>query len=261
MSMPGGLGATGKGKDRAVAAEPGDDLRGVIFDLDGVLVESEHLWEENWTRHAAAHDYAWLPNDTATVQGMSVPEWSGYMAQRIGRGEPPAIAEAVIDGMIGALHGGRVALLPGAAAMVAAAAARVPVAVASSAPRRLIAAVLEATELLPYFSAFVSSEEAARGKPSPDVYEEAARRIGVPPASCAGVEDSSNGIRAAAAAGMTVIAIPNPTYPPHPDALALCAKIAASPDEARRALEAWLPEPASDGAGDGAAVNPRSSGR
>jgi HAD superfamily hydrolase (TIGR01509 family) len=226
-----------------MTADSEDHFGGVVFDLDGVLVESEHLWEENWSRHAATHDYVWLETDTATVQGMSVPEWSGYMAERIGRGRPEEIAEAVIDGMIGALHGGRVDLLPGAPEMVAAAADRVPIAVASSAPRRLIAAVLEATGLHPQFSAFVSSEEVPRGKPSPDVYLEAARRIGVPPTSCAAVEDSSNGIRAAAAAAMTVIAIPNPVYPPRPDALALCAKIAGSPDEVRRFLTERLPEP------------------
>jgi HAD superfamily hydrolase (TIGR01509 family) len=228
-----------------MAADPGNHFDGVVFDLDGVLVESEHLWEENWTQHAAANDYTWLATDTATVQGMSVPEWSGYMAERIGRGRPEEIAEAVIDGMIGALHGGRVDLLPGAPQMVAVAADRVPIAVASSAPRRLIAAVLEATGLAPHFSAFVSSEEVPRGKPSPDVYLEAARQISVPAASCAAVEDSSNGIRAAVAAGMTVIAIPNSVYPPRPDALALCAKIAPSPEEVRRFLIERLPEPKS----------------
>lgn len=226
-------------------------LAGVVFDLDGVLVESEHLWEENWTAHAASQEYVWLPEDTATVQGMSVPEWSGYMARRIGRGSPEAIAEAVIDGMIGALDGGRVALLPGAAEMVAAAAERVPIAVASSAPRRLIAAVLAATGLSAHFTAFVSSEETPRGKPSPDVYLDAARRIGVPAVACAAVEDSSNGIRAAAAAGMTVAAIPNPVYPPAPDALALCAMIAASPDEVRRFLIERLPAPAMSEHGTG----------
>jgi HAD superfamily hydrolase (TIGR01509 family) len=224
-------------------ADSADRFGGVVFDLDGVLVESEHLWEENWTQHAAANDYVWLATDTATVQGMSVPEWSRYMVERIGRGQPEEIAEAVIDGMIGALHGGRVDLLPGAPEMVAAAAGRVPVAVASSAPRRLIDAVLEATGLHPRFSAFVSSEEVPRGKPSPDVYLEAARRIGVPPQLCAAVEDSSNGIRAAAAAGMTVIALPNPVYQPKADALALCAKITASPDEVRSFLLERLPEP------------------
>jgi HAD superfamily hydrolase (TIGR01509 family) len=247
-----------------MTTDSGDRFGGVVFDLDGVLVESEHLWEENWTRHAATHDYVWLESDTATVQGMSVPEWSGYMAERIGRGRPEEIAEAVIDGMIGALHGGRVDLLPGAPEMVAAAADRVPIAVASSAPRRLIAAVLEATGLHRHFSAFVSSEEVPRGKPSPDVYLEAARRIDVLPTSCAAVEDSSNGIRAAAAAAMTVIAIPNPVYPPRSDALALCAKIAATPNEVSRFLIERLPgkktvvEPAPSGVSPAAV---RSSGR
>lgn len=213
----------------------------VVFDLDGVLVESEHLWEENWTRHSAASGYDWLATDTATVQGMSVPEWAGYMAERIGRGAPVEIATSVIDGMIAALHGGRVELLPGSWEMVTAAADRAPIAVASSAPLRLIEAVLDVVGLRSRFAACVSSEEVPRGKPSPDVYLEAARRIGIAPRACAAVEDSSNGLRAAAAAGMTVIAIPNPVYPPKPDALALCAKIATSPDDVRRYLVERLP--------------------
>jgi len=231
-----------------------DRIAAVVFDLDGVLVESEHLWEENWRAFAASRGATWEAADTARLQGMSVPEWSADLAGRTGDGDPAAVAEAVIDGMVRALGDGRIALLPGAAAMVGAAAERVPIAVASSAPRRLIAAVLEATGLAPRFAAFVSSEEVARGKPSPDVYQEAARRLGVDPARCIGVEDSSNGIRAAAAAGMEVVAIPNPTYPPRPDALARCAKIAPSPDEVRRYLVERLPAPAAAGPAGGAAL-------
>ncbi|HEU5431819.1 MAG TPA: HAD-IA family hydrolase, partial [Thermomicrobiales bacterium] len=197
---------------------------------------------ESWTAQAAAAGYAWRHDDTAACQGMSVPEWSRYMAARLG-GDPAVIADAVVDRMIAALEAGRIELLRGAAPMALAAAARAPIAVASSAPKRLIEAVLTATGLRPAFTAVVSSEEVARGKPSPDVYAEAARRIDRDPARCAAVEDSSNGIRAAAAAGMMVVAIPNPVYPPRPDALALCAKIAASADEARRFLLARLPEP------------------
>ncbi|MFM9106615.1 MAG: HAD family hydrolase [Chloroflexota bacterium] len=217
-------------------------LAGTVFDMDGVLVESEHLWEENWHAVAAAHGYAWRPEDTLTCQGMSVPEWSGYLAARISRDDPVNVANEVIDRMIAALHAGHIEMLPGSDEMVQAAAARGPVAVASSAPRRLIGAVLEATGLMPHFSAWVSSEEVARGKPSPDVYEEAARRLGLDPRACAGVEDSSNGIRAAAA-GLTVIGLPNPTYPPKPDAIALCSAIAASPAEARALLIERLGDP------------------
>ncbi len=222
---------------------------GVAFDLDGVLVESEHLWEENWAAYAAGRGRPWLPEHTARLQGMSVPEWAAALAEHTDDPDAVAVAEAVIDGMIAALRDGRIELLPGSAEMVRAASARVPIAVASSAPRRLIEAVLATHGLRDRFRAVVSSEEVPRGKPSPDVYEEAARRLGVEPKRCLAVEDSSNGIRAAAAAGMTVIGLPNPTYPPKPDAIALCAKIAASTDEVRRELEERLPAPAPATAG------------
>ncbi|MFM8594696.1 MAG: HAD family hydrolase [Chloroflexota bacterium] len=224
-------------------AEGTEYYAGVVFDMDGVLVESEHLWEENWVAFAADHGYAWHAEDTARCQGMSVPEWASYLGGKAGVDDWVGVADAVIAGMIGHLHAGNIVLMPGSEAMVRETAERVPIAVASSAPRRLIEAVLNETGLMPVFSAFVSSEEVPRGKPSPDVYEEAARRLGVDPTRCAGVEDSSNGLRAAAAAGMTVIAIPNPVYPPKPDALVLAARVAASPDDARRILQERLPKP------------------
>ncbi len=220
-------------------------IHGVVFDLDGVLAESEHLWEENWSVYATGAGYTWQTGDTEHVQGMSVPEWSGYLAERVNQSpaDAPDVAERVIDGMIAALHGGRVELLLGAREMVEAVSARVPIAVASSAPRRLIEAVLSSTGLIGHFTAIVSSEEVPRGKPSPDVYQEAARRLGVGPADCVGVEDSSNGIRAAAAAGLRVIAIPNPTYPPKPDALERCALVVGTPAEASAGILVWLDEP------------------
>ncbi|MEZ4562450.1 MAG: HAD family phosphatase [Thermomicrobiales bacterium] len=215
----------------------------VIFDMDGVLVESEHLWEENWVRYSGMHGYTWLASDTAMVQGMSVPEWARYLVGRIGSDDPDHIMEDIVANMIASLHNGRVELLPGSYEMVTTAAARVPVAVASSASFRFIEAVLEATGLRPSFSAVVSSEQVPGGKPAPDVYEEAARRIGVDPRRAIAIEDSSNGLRAAAAAGMHVIALPNQTYPPRPDALALCAKIATSADDVRGYLVEHLPPP------------------
>ena len=103
--------------------------------------------------------------------------------------------------------------------------------VASSSNRPLIEVVLERAGIAEHFAAVVSSEEVARGKPAPDVYLEAARRLGVAPARCAAVEDSSNGIRAAHAAGMRVIALPNAHYPPAADALALADAVVGSPAE------------------------------
>lgn len=213
----------------------------VVFDLDGVLVESEHLWEENWAAYAAAHGVEWTAEDTSTVQGMSAPEWAAYLARRSGTPETPEQVEhAVVDGMIASIEGGEAPLLDGADAMVREVSARVPVALASSAARRVIDAVLATHGLTGEFTATVSSAEVPRGKPSPDVYAEAASRLGVAGANCLGVEDSSNGIRAAAAAELTVIALPNPTYPPKPDALALAAEVATDNHDVRDKLLAYL---------------------
>lgn len=216
-------------------------LAAVVFDLDGVLVDSEHLWEENWAAYAAERGVEWTPADTATVQGMSAPEWAAYLGERSRSGDTvEQVEHAVVDGMIAAVHAGRAPLLPAADAMVREVAARVPVALASSATRRVIDAVLSTHELTDEFTATVSSAEVSRGKPSPDVYLEAARRLGRTGEECLAVEDSSNGIRAAAAGGLTVVALPNRTYPPKPDALELAATVAADNDDARRTLLAYL---------------------
>lgn len=216
----------------------------VVFDLDGVLIESEHLWEEMWIRYAERHGGAWTAADTAHVQGMSAPEWSAYLAERADGGETAEVCErAVVDDMVSALEDGRMEPYTGAAEMVRDVAGRVPIALATSAPRRLIDAVLARHDLAGAFGATVSSAEVERGKPDPGVYLEAARRLGVAGEACVGVEDSSNGIRAAHAAGMAVVAIPNPTYPPKPDAVALASRVADGVDGARRDILALL-EPA-----------------
>jgi HAD superfamily hydrolase (TIGR01509 family) len=216
-------------------------LEAVVFDLDGVLVDSEHLWEENWVAYAARHQVEWTAGDTASVQGMSAPEWAAYLARRCGVPEQAEEVErAVVDGMIAAVEAGEAPLLPGAGEMVREVSARVPVALASSAARRVIDAVLDKHQLTAEFTATVSSAEVARGKPSPDVYLEAAARLGRAGEDCLGVEDSGNGIRAAAAAGLTVVALPNPTYPPKPEALALASAVAEDNHDVRRKLLAYL---------------------
>lgn len=213
----------------------------VVFDLDGVLVESEHLWEENWIAYAARHGAEWTAEDTATVQGMSAPEWAAYLADRSGTSETvQQVEDAVVDGMIASIENGEAPLLPGADAMVRGVGAQAPVGLASSAARRVIDAVLTTHGLTDEFAATVSSAEVPKGKPSPDVYTEAAARLGVPGNRCLGVEDSSNGIRAAVAAGLTVVALPNPTYPPKHDALELAADVAADTGDVRRTLLAYL---------------------
>ncbi|MER8157635.1 HAD family phosphatase [Streptomyces sp. NPDC094472] len=206
----------------------------VVFDMDGVLVESEHLWEELWAAYAAARGRQWGPEQTRDVQGMSAPEWAAYLTRFCGAGDSAAgTEEVVVDGMVQALADGRIGLLPGAREMITATAELAPVALASSAPRRVIDAVLAHHGVDHHFKATVSSAEVERGKPSPDVYVAAARALGVAPERCLAVEDSSNGLRAAAAAGMTVVAIPNPQYPPAEDALAAAAYRSADHHDVR----------------------------
>lgn len=217
--------------------EPVGTHRAVVFDMDGVLVESEHLWERMWSAFAAERNRTWTGEQTKQVQGMSAPEWAEFLARFSEADETPAETERlVVDDMIAVLDGGEIELLPGAERMVTETARLAPIALASSAPRRLIDAVLQRHDLIQHFSATVSSAEVPRGKPSPDVYLEAARRLTHAPNDCMAVEDSSNGLRAAGAAGMTVVAIPSPGYPPAEDALAQASFVAGDLDEVRGRL-------------------------
>ena len=212
---------------------------GVVFDLDGVLVMSEHLWEEAWQDYATRHGGAWSPEDTRHCQGLSVPEWGAYLAER-SSGDADAAAGAAIGMVIEAYDQGRVKLVDGAADVVARTAARVPVGLASSAPRSVIEVVMRTMGIGRHFSASVSSAEVARGKPSPDVYLEAIRRLGIDPAASIGVEDSSNGVRAAAAAGLRVIAVAQDRYPLAPDAAALADSVQPSLNDVGAAIDRLL---------------------
>jgi len=194
-------------------------IKAVVFDMDGVLIDSEPVWERVRRKFVADRGGRWAENAQDRMMGMSTAEWSAYISADFGvRLAPAQVAEQVIAAMA-AEYRAHLPLLPGAVDAVRELSARWPLAVASSAPRSLIEAVLDASGLRPAFAAAVSSEEVARGKPAPDVYLEATARLGVPASACAAVEDSSNGLRSAAAAGLAVIAVPRPEYPPPAEAL------------------------------------------
>jgi HAD superfamily hydrolase (TIGR01509 family) len=165
------------------------------------------------------------------MMGMSSPEWSRYLHDEIGLEESPEEINAEVVRRMLARYREQLPLIDGAVEAVQRLAQAFPLAVASSSNRPLIEAVLEGAGIAQLFQVVVSSEEVARGKPGPDVYLEATRRLGLEPARCAAVEDSSNGLRAAHAAGMRVIALPNEHYPPAADALALADIVIASPAE------------------------------
>ena len=200
-------------------------VRAVVFDMDGVIIDSEQVWDEVREELVADWGGRSLPEAQRAMMGMSSPEWSRYMHDELGlTQEPEEINDEVVRRMLERYHGD-LPLLDGAVEAVRSLAASYPLAVASSSNRPLIDAVLETAGIAECFAATVSSEEVARGKPSPDVYLEAARRLGVPAADCAAVEDSANGIRAAHAAGMVVIAYPNQHYPPDAEALGLADEV------------------------------------
>jgi HAD superfamily hydrolase (TIGR01509 family) len=192
----------------------------VVFDLDGLLLDSEHLWDEAREALARERGGRWHERAQADMMGMSSPEWSRYMHDEIGLAESPEEITAEVVRRMETLYGERLPLLPGAREAVERLAARWPLGLASSSNRPLIDLALELSGLARLFRATVSSEEVARGKPAPDVYLETVRRLGVSPDRAAAIEDSHNGILSAAAAGMQVVAIPNARFPPREEALA-----------------------------------------
>ena len=203
----------------------------VVFDLDGVVVDSEQVWDDVREQLAKERGGNWHDGAQAAMMGMSSPEWSAYMHEEIGLAESPEeINDEVVRRMLDR-YAERLPLIDGAVDAVRRLADEFTLGVASSSNKPLIASVLEHAGIADAFEAVVSSEEVARGKPAPDVYVEAMRRLGSEPSRTAAVEDSSNGIRAAHAAGMRVIALPNRHYPPAPDALALAAAVITSPEE------------------------------
>jgi HAD superfamily hydrolase (TIGR01509 family) len=206
----------------------------IVFDLDGVLVDSERVWDEVRQGLVAGRGGRWPADATTAMQGMSTPEWAAYLAGLAG-GSPEELAAQVVRAMADRYRE-HVPLLPGAVDAVRALAGRWPLAVASSSPPELIEVVLAAAGVADRFRVTVSSEEVARGKPAPDVYLAAAERLGVDPTHCVAIEDSANGLRSAAAAGMTVVAVPNPHFPPPADALALARVTVGTPAGLTREL-------------------------
>ena len=196
-------------------------IRGVVFDLDGVIISSEEVWDDVRRDLVADRGGRWRPEGHDRMMGMSTPEWTAYMHEELGLDMSPAEIASEVSRLLAERYRASLPLLPGAVDAVRAAAARWPLAVASSSPQDLIELVLELAGIREDFAVVLSSERVARGKPAPDVYLPALERLGVPAPEAVAVEDSTAGIQAARAAGMRVVAVPNRIYPPAPEALAL----------------------------------------
>jgi len=191
----------------------------VVFDLDGVLIDSEPVWEKVRRAVVAEEGGRWMQDTQRRLMGMGTAEWARYLSNDLGVRLTPEEVVRTVVGRMEAAYERKLPMLPGAAEAVRRIGGRWRLGLASSSPPEIIHLVLARAGLTDAFAATVSSDEAARGKPAPDVYLAAARRLGVEPENAAAVEDSSNGLRSAAAAGFRVVAIPRPSYPPDPDAL------------------------------------------
>lgn len=206
-------------------------IEAVVFDLDGLLLDTEELWDEVRERYVRERGGRYDERAQRAMMGMSSLEWSRYMHDELGVPDSAEEIDAEVVRRMLERYRERLPLVPGAVEAVERLAARWPLGLASSSNRPLIDAALELSGLDRLFRSTVSSEEVARGKPAPDVYLEAARRLGVGPELCAAVEDSHSGIRSAKAAGMRVVAIPNRSFPPGEEALAEADAVLASLDE------------------------------
>jgi HAD superfamily hydrolase (TIGR01509 family) len=206
-------------------------IEAVVFDLDGVIIDTEEVWEEVRRGYVASYGKQFLPDSQTRMMGMSTPEWSTHLSQEVGVPRKPEEVAADVLGRMAERYSEALPLIPGSVDAVRRMAARFPVALASSSARILIDQVLATAGLTDVFRVTLSTEEVPRGKPAPDVYLEATSRLGFAPAVCAAVEDSSNGLRSAAAAGLAVIAVPHGVYPPAPDALEKASLVIKDLDE------------------------------
>jgi HAD superfamily hydrolase (TIGR01509 family) len=192
----------------------------VVFDLDGVLVDSEHTWRDAKKDLVEETGGSWKEEATLKMLGMSSTEWSQYLHDELGVPlDPGEISRRVAERMV-ELYRADLPLLPGAVEAVRRMQSEWPLALATSSNREVIDTFLELTGLGDAFQTTISTEEVAAGKPSPDVYLEATKRLGVEAEKSVAVEDSTNGLRAGLAAGLHVIAIPNEQFPPDPEVLA-----------------------------------------
>jgi HAD superfamily hydrolase (TIGR01509 family) len=206
-------------------------IEAVVFDLDGVLIDSEPVWEQVRRQVVASRGGHWAADAQQRLMGMSTGEWAAYLSKDLGVGLPPETIAALVIERMAARYTEHLPLMPGAVEAVRRLAARWPLGLASSSPPSLIDTVLDAADLRQCFVTTLSTEQVARGKPAPDIYLAVCGRLGRQPGMCAAVEDSTNGLRSAAAAGLRVIAIPHPRYPPDPGALGAAELVLTSLDE------------------------------
>ena len=215
-------------------------IEAVIFDLDGVLVDSEPVWEQVRRAVVAENGGSWAADAQQRLMGMSTGEWAAYLSTELGAGLPPDQVAATVIERMRARYAEHLPLLPGAVAAVRRMAGRWPLGLASSSPPELIETVLDRAGLRAEIAVAMSTEQVAHGKPAPDIYLAVAGRLGHDPGGCVAIEDSANGLRSAAAAGCQVVALPRPEYPVPKPVLELARIVVHSLDELDQDVVAGL---------------------
>ncbi len=222
-------------------------IAAVVFDLDGVLIDSEPVWERVRRSYVAEHGGSWPAGAQERLMGMSTAEWARYLTEEAGVDQRPEEVAAAVIALMARQYAQKLPLISGALEALERFGNRWPLGLASSSPRSLIDTVLATAGLAHRFAVSVSSEEVARGKPAPDVYLAAVAGLGLAPEQCVAVEDSTNGVLSAAAAGLAVVAIPRPGYPPSAPALRRAAivltDLAGLTATNLRGLAAWGERP------------------
>jgi len=192
-------------------AEPAGprELQGVLFDMDGLLVDSEPLWFEVECAVMARLDGRWSETDQQALIGGSLPRTVSYLLARAGRpASPEDVGRWLVDGMRSLLMSRPLTMLPGAGELLAEVrAAGISHALVTSSERPIMDAVLR--QLGVVFSATVCADDVTRGKPDPEPYLRAASLLGADPRACVALEDSPNGVTSAEAAGCKLIAVPS----------------------------------------------------
>lgn len=188
-------------------------IEAVIFDMDGLLVDSEPVWDEARAAMAAHYGQTWTQTDHFNVMGVNTDVWAAYMIKRLDLSlSPIAVRDEVIDQMV-AMYRRQIPFRPFAVEAVQWAVGHYPTALASGSPRKLVDIVTQADELQGCFQEVLVADEVGTGKPDPAVYLETARRLGVAPEACVCLEDSANGVLSGHRARMFVINVPDPRYP------------------------------------------------
>ncbi len=196
-------------------------IEAVIFDMDGVIVDSEEYWWESRVEFAQRRGLSWTMDDQRLAMGRSTIEWARVMRERLSLNDTLDEIMAEVIGGINARLAARLPVLPGVVEAVHAAASAYPVALASGSPTSVIKEVMKLTGLDGVFLFTLYGDDMDRGKPDPEIYLKTAAKLGVDPANCLGIEDSGNGLRALHAAGMRAVAVPSPSFPLSADLLAL----------------------------------------